>query len=77
MCVKRFSQEERIDFNEMFSPINSFGTKRVILVIAAQQKFKILQCDIKTLFPHGDIDKDIYMQPPDLIIDSDFICKLK
>ena len=69
---------EGVDFNETFSPTSRYDTIRTILAIAAQKKFKIKQCDIKTAFLNSDVDEEIYMQPPPgLIIEADLVCKLR
>lgn len=78
LCAKGFSQVEGVDFYETFSPTSRYDTIRTILAIAAQKKLKILQSDIKTAFLHGDIDEEIYMQPPPgLPAESDLVCKLR
>ena len=78
LCAKGFSQVEKVDFSETFSPTTRYDTIRTILAIAVQKKLKILQCDIKTAFLHGDIKEEIYMEPPlGLHINANLVCKLR
>lgn len=37
----------------------------------------MITCDIKTVFLYGELDEDIYMQPPQGYDYEEKICKLK
>lgn len=78
LCAKGFAQMEGVDFSETFSPTSRFDTIRVILALAVQRKWKMLQIDVKTAFLYGNIDETIFMQPPPgLDVTADLVCKLK
>lgn len=50
----------------------------MLLAIAAQCDFDIIQFNVKTVFLYGDLQEDIYMIPPKgTNIDHKYICKLK
>lgn len=78
LCAKGFSQVEGVDYSETFSPTSRFDTIRVLLAIAAQKKWKVIQIDVKTAFLHGEIEETIFMEPPPgLDYPENMVCQLK
>ncbi|GJU87980.1 putative RNA-directed DNA polymerase [Tanacetum coccineum] len=65
LVVKGFSQKRGIDFDEIFSPVVKMGSIRVVLGLAASLDLEVEQMDVKTVFLHGDLDKEIYMEQPE------------
>ncbi|GJT06841.1 putative RNA-directed DNA polymerase [Tanacetum coccineum] len=57
LVVKGFSQKKGIDFDEIFSPVVKMGSIRVVLGLAASLDLEVEQMDVKTVFLHGDLDK--------------------
>ena len=52
----------------------------MILAIANELDFDIYQMDVKTTFPNGNIDADVYMEQPEGFIDTKYpekVCKLR
>ena len=62
--VKRYSQKEGIDFNEVFSLIVRHTSIRVLLSIVTAQDLKLEQIDVKTVFLHRHLEESIYMEQP-------------
>ena len=54
-----------IDYFEIFSPIVKLTTIRVVLGMVAAENLHLEQLDVKTIFLHGDLEEDIYMQQPE------------
>lgn len=50
LVVKGYSQKASIDYDEVFAPIAQLETVRVIISLAAQNKWKIFQMDVKSAF---------------------------
>nr|GEW86253.1 retrovirus-related Pol polyprotein from transposon TNT 1-94 [Tanacetum cinerariifolium] len=78
--VRRFDQLEGIDFNEVFSPIVRHTSIRVLLSIIAIQNLKLEQLDVKTIFLHGHLEEEIYVEQPEgfkVPGKEDHVCKLK
>ena len=52
---------------------------RTILAIAASQSWQLHQMDVKNVFLHGDLQKEIYMKLPSGMTNSSphDVCKLK
>jgi hypothetical protein len=67
-----------VDFEETFAPVSKATSLRVLLSIAAYNKWKVHQLDVKTAFLHGDIDTVVYMQQPEgYEIGHNLVCVLK
>jgi len=64
LVAKGYSQTPGVDYDETFASVVKMESLRVLLAIAAAQKYSVRQVDIKTAFLHGDLDEEVYMQLP-------------
>ncbi|GMH09540.1 hypothetical protein Nepgr_011381 [Nepenthes gracilis] len=62
LVVKGFSQCKGIDFDEIFAPVVKMSSVRVVLGLVAVLDLKIEQLDVWTVFLHGNIQEEIYME---------------
>ena len=73
-------QQVGIDLHETFAPVVRPATIRLVLSIKVTHNWPIRQLDIKNVFLHGLLTKNVYMcQPPDFV-DPNFpthVCHLK
>ena len=77
LVVKGFCQREGIDYVETFSPVARFDTIRFVLSVAACEKLKLGQFDVKTAFLNGKLKEEIYMKQPEGFNDgTSRVCKL-
>ena len=60
--VKGYSQRKGIDYAEIFSLVLKLTSIRILLSVVALENLHLQQMDVKTMFLHGDLDKEIYMQ---------------
>ncbi|KAJ9556141.1 hypothetical protein OSB04_010755 [Centaurea solstitialis] len=67
---KGFSQRKGIDIEEIFSRVMKMGSIRVILGLATTLDLEVEQMDLKTTFLHGDLDKEINMEQPQVVKSS-------
>jgi len=65
LVVKRFSQVEGIDFDELFSPVVRYETAQLLFAVAILEDWDIQNVDIKTAYLYGDLDKEIYIEQPE------------
>jgi len=61
LVIKGCSKKYGIGYHEAFSPVVRFESITAILSIAAVEKLKLLQFDIKTAFLYRDLQKEIYI----------------
>jgi len=70
-------QVEGLDYEDTYAPVSRMTTLRILLAVAASNKWVVHQVDIKTAFLHGKADMDIYMmQPPGFHDGTNHVCKL-
>ena len=61
--AKGYTQSYGVDYQETFAPIAKLNTVRILLLLATNQDWSLLQFDVKNAFLHGDILEEIYMDP--------------
>ncbi|CAM8913928.1 unnamed protein product [Rhodiola kirilowii] len=79
VVAKGYTQTYGVDYSETFSPVAKLNTVRVLLLVAANLDWLLNQLDVKNAFLNGDLEKEVYMEPP-LRFTEKFgnkICKLK
>lgn len=64
LVAKGYSQQYRLDYEEIFSPVVRFSTIRILLAYAVQNSLFVYQMDIVTAFLNGKLQEEIYMQQP-------------
>jgi hypothetical protein len=77
--LRGFTQEQGVDFGEIFSPVIKPATVRVVLSIPTSKDWPIHQLDVKNAFLHGNLAEMVYAQQPSSFISSTSpgqVCKL-
>ncbi|KAE8673808.1 hypothetical protein F3Y22_tig00111772pilonHSYRG00252 [Hibiscus syriacus] len=64
LVAKGYSQKAGIDYDEVFAPVARLETMRLIISLAAQNKWKIQQMDVKSAFLNGVLEEEVYIQQP-------------
>ncbi|KAG8503937.1 hypothetical protein CXB51_002266 [Gossypium anomalum] len=80
LVAKGYSQVPGVDFTDVFSPVVKHSSIRALLGIVAMHDLELEQLDVKTVFLHGELEEDIYMQQPEGFTVSekeDYVCLLK
>ena len=80
LVAKGFSQIRGIDYEQVFSPVARAESIRIIKATAAQFKWNLHHLDVKSTFLYGYIEKDIYVNQPEVFFKEgkeDFILKLR
>nr|GFB19963.1 copia protein [Tanacetum cinerariifolium] len=63
-----YSQQERIDYDETFSPVARIEAIRLFFAYAAHKDFTVFQMDVKTSFLNGILKEEVYDgQPPGFV----------
>lgn len=78
LVAKGYTQTAGIEYLETFSLVVKLTTVRVLLSLAAANSWHLEQLDVNTAFLHGDLNEEVYMDPPQglLIPDDKLVCKL-
>ncbi|KAI3769793.1 hypothetical protein L6452_00906 [Arctium lappa] len=65
LVAQGYTQEEGIDYEEVFAPVARVEAIRLFLAYASYMKFKVYRMDVKSAFLYGTIDEEVYVcQPP-------------
>ena len=60
-----YTQEECIDYDEVFAPVARLEAIRIFLAYAASLKFTVYQMDVKSAFLYENMREEVYVnQPP-------------
>nr|GEW99969.1 ribonuclease H-like domain, reverse transcriptase, RNA-dependent DNA polymerase [Tanacetum cinerariifolium] len=65
LVAKGYIQQHDIDFEEVLAPVARMETIRLLLAIAANNKWEVHHLDIKFAFLHGDLKEEVYVTQPE------------
>ncbi|KAI9178342.1 hypothetical protein LWI28_025344 [Acer negundo] len=78
LVSKGYTQTYEIDYQETFAPMAKMNDVRVILSLTVNLDWPLQQFDVKNVFLHGDLIKEVYMDPPSGFTPKEAkVCKLK
>ena len=80
LVIKGYSQQKGIDYDEIVSPVVRHTSIRAVLALVARWDMHLEQMDVKTIFLHGDLEEQIYMNQPEgftQLEQEHMVCKLK
>ena len=80
LVAKGYSQLQKINFKETFSPVARFETVRTFIALASQMGWPMYQLDVKSTFLNGELSEEVYIiQREGFIIhgDEDKVYQLK
>ncbi|GJU04982.1 retrovirus-related pol polyprotein from transposon TNT 1-94 [Tanacetum coccineum] len=65
LVAQGYTQEEGIDYDEVFAPVARIEEIRLFLAYASFMNFIVYQMDVKSAFLYGTIEEEVYVcQPP-------------
>ncbi|GJX93015.1 putative ribonuclease H-like domain-containing protein [Tanacetum coccineum] len=71
LVAQGYTQEEGIDYDEVFAPVARIETIRLFLAYTSFN-FVVYQMDVKSAFIYGEIEKEVYVCQPPGFEDPDF-----
>ena len=80
LVVKGYKQQYGRDYEETFAPVARMETVRAVLSIAAKNKWKVYQMDVKSTFLNGVLMEEVYVEQPlgyEKKGEEHKVCKLK
>ncbi|KAI3754579.1 hypothetical protein L1987_54366 [Smallanthus sonchifolius] len=69
LVAQGYTQEEGIDYDEVFTPVARLEAIRIFLAYAASKNFTVYQMDVKSAFLYGKIGEEVYVKQPPGFID--------
>ncbi|XP_022003992.2 uncharacterized protein LOC110901472 [Helianthus annuus] len=60
LVVQGFSQQEGIDYDEVYAPVARLEAIRIFLAFASWKDFKVYQLDVKSGFLYGKIKEEVH-----------------
>ncbi|GJR12897.1 putative ribonuclease H-like domain-containing protein [Tanacetum coccineum] len=60
LVVQGYTQEEGIDYDEVFAPVARIKAIRLFLAYASFKDFVVYQMDVKSAFLYGKIEEEVY-----------------
>ncbi|KAG8490246.1 hypothetical protein CXB51_015516 [Gossypium anomalum] len=80
LVAQGYSQIPGVDIIDVFSPVVKHSSIQPLLGLVAMHDLELEQLDVKTVFLHGELEEDIYMQQPEgftVLENEDYVCLLK
>ncbi|GKD72509.1 retrovirus-related pol polyprotein from transposon TNT 1-94 [Tanacetum coccineum] len=72
LVAQGYTQEEGIDYDEVFAPVARIEAIRLFLAYASFKDFVVYQIDVKSVFLYGKIEEEVYVCQPPGFEDPDF-----
>ncbi|KAL5845343.1 hypothetical protein ACOSQ3_011396 [Xanthoceras sorbifolium] len=64
LVAKGYKQRAGINYGEVFAPVVRLESIKLMIALAAQQKWKIYQLDVKSTFLNGFLQEEVYVEQP-------------
>nr|GEZ58866.1 putative ribonuclease H-like domain-containing protein [Tanacetum cinerariifolium] len=76
LVAQGHTQEEGIDYKEVFAPVERIEAIRLLLAYASFMGFMVYQMDVKSAFLYGTIEEEVYVCQPPGFEDPDYSDKV-
>ncbi|GKE85513.1 putative ribonuclease H-like domain-containing protein, partial [Tanacetum coccineum] len=73
LVAQGYTQEEGIDYDEVFAPVARIEAIRLFLAYASFMNFIVYQIDVKRAFLYGKIEEEVYVCQPLGFEDPEFL----
>lgn len=80
LVAQGFLQKFGEDYDEVFAPVTTHPTFRLLLALASKRRMTLKHFDVKTAYLHGQLDEELYMvQPPGHVVKGkeNKVCRLR
>ncbi|GKE67307.1 copia protein [Tanacetum coccineum] len=68
MVAQGYTQEEGIDYDEVFAPVSRIEAIRLFLAYASFKDFVVYQMDVKSAFLYAKIEEEVYVKSDILLV---------
>jgi len=66
--VKGFGRKKIVDLNDIFSPVVKMSSIRIVLSLPITLDLEVEHMDVKITFLHGNLEEDIFMKQPGVLL---------
>nr|GEW53634.1 hypothetical protein [Tanacetum cinerariifolium] len=73
LVAQEYTQEEGIDYEEVFAPVARIEAIRLFLAYASFMGIIVYRIDVKSAFLYGTIDEEVYVMQPSRFQDPEFL----
>jgi hypothetical protein len=80
LVAKGYAQTYGIDYEETYSLVAKMIIVKKIIVMVATKGWSLHQMDVKSVFLHGDLQEEVYMEQSPCYVDQthpNLVCSLK
>ena len=74
--ARGFSQTPGVDYQDTFSPTVSHASVRLLFALAAKMDWITEHLDVETAFLQGELQEELYIEPPQGFVEGSKVCKL-
>jgi Reverse transcriptase (RNA-dependent DNA polymerase) len=60
--AKGYTQTYGVDYEEIFASVTKMNAVRILILCAMNIRWDLFQLDIKNIFLHGDLKKEVFME---------------
>jgi hypothetical protein len=61
LVAKDYVHKLGVDFSEVFAPVARIESIRVLLAVAAQERWRVYHMDVKSAFFNGNLNEEVYV----------------
>ena len=80
LVAKGYSQQEGINFDDTFAPVEKLNTITMLISLAKKHNWELHQLDVKSAFLNCELKEEIYLVQPKGFVkkgQEHIVCKLK
>lgn len=70
IVAKGFTQRYGVDYHRTFAPVVRLESIRLLIALACELNLTIWQFDVVTVYLNGNLDEEIIMDVPDMLLDT-------
>ncbi|MCO5567348.1 hypothetical protein L7F22_021038 [Adiantum nelumboides] len=74
LVARGYAQTYGIDYEETFTHNAKMATVRAVIAVATTKAWILHQMEVKNAFLHGDLQEEVYMEQPPVIMRSPRLC---
>jgi hypothetical protein len=68
VVARVYVQKQGVDYDDLFAPVARMEYIRMLVVVAAQEKWLVHHMDVKSVFLNGNLNEEVYVsQPPGFV----------